>query len=92
MTKRELDNAGASSLAQALEAEALAQSVNVAHRRPGRGAHRLRRTPHRRTSRAVVDRARSNGRCGACTTWSSATIPDRDMIVRGDERRTFGER
>lgn len=29
MTKRELDNAGASSLAQALEAEALAQSVNV---------------------------------------------------------------
>ena len=29
MTKRELDNAGASSLAQALETEALAQSVNV---------------------------------------------------------------
>jgi 2-(1,2-epoxy-1,2-dihydrophenyl)acetyl-CoA isomerase len=29
MTKRELDNAGASSLAQALEIEALAQSVNV---------------------------------------------------------------
>ena len=29
MTKRELDNAGSSSLAQALEIEALAQSVNV---------------------------------------------------------------
>jgi len=29
MTKRELDNAGSSSLAQALEAEALAQNVNV---------------------------------------------------------------
>jgi 2-(1,2-epoxy-1,2-dihydrophenyl)acetyl-CoA isomerase len=29
MTKRELDNAGTSSLAQALETEALAQSVNV---------------------------------------------------------------
>jgi enoyl-CoA hydratase/carnithine racemase len=29
MTKRELDNAGSSSLAQALEAEALAQSVNI---------------------------------------------------------------
>ena len=29
MTKRELDNAGGSSLAQALEVEALAQSVNV---------------------------------------------------------------
>ena len=29
MTKRELDNASSSSLAQALEVEALAQSVNV---------------------------------------------------------------
>ena len=29
MTKRELDNAGTGSLAEALEAEALAQSVNV---------------------------------------------------------------
>ena len=29
MTKRELDNAAQASLAQALEAEALAQSVNV---------------------------------------------------------------
>ena len=29
MTKRELDNAGSSSLAQALEVEALAQQVNI---------------------------------------------------------------
>ena len=29
MTKRQLDNAGSSSLAQALEAEALAQNVNI---------------------------------------------------------------
>jgi len=29
MTKRELDNAGTSSLAQALETEALAQNVNM---------------------------------------------------------------
>ena len=29
MTKRELDNAGSGSLAQALEAEALAQNVNT---------------------------------------------------------------
>ena len=47
MTKRELDNAGSSSLAYALETEALAQSVNVHTEDLGEAltAYMERRTP-----------------------------------------------
>jgi len=48
MSKRELDNASGSSLAQALEAEALAQNVNVstADMREAFAAYAERRAPH----------------------------------------------
>ena len=47
MTKRELDNAGSSSLAHALEVEALAQSVNTHTEDLGEAltAYMERRTP-----------------------------------------------
>ena len=44
MTKRELDNAGSSSLAQALETEALAQNVNSAPK-TWRSDHRVHGAP-----------------------------------------------
>ena len=91
MTKRELDHAGSSSLAQALETEALAQNVNVAHRRHRRGAHRVHGAAPAGLQGPVDRRMIASGRSRDVHDVVAAAIPDRDMIVWGDDRRTYGE-
>ena len=89
MTKRELDNAGIVFVDPGARDRSAGAERERRHRGHPRGAHRLRRAP-------------SAGVQGPVTTaseWSltrvfdvvGATIPDRDMIVWGDVRRTFGD-
>ena len=93
MTKRELDNAGSGSLAQALEAEALAQNVNTRtdDMVEAMTAYMERRPPE--LPRAVgADTAMTREwALGDVHDVVSAAVPDRTMIVHGERRRTYGE-
>ena len=92
MTKRELDHAGSGSLAQALEAEALAQNVNTRtdDMAEAMTAYMERRPPNFQGSGADTAMTREWA-LGDVHDVVSATVPERTMIVHGERRCTYGE-